>query len=41
MTELLTKNPPQAYSATISARMDFREYDPIDEDALNRILWHR
>jgi DNA-binding beta-propeller fold protein YncE len=39
-TDLLTKNPPQGYGATISARMDFREYDRIDEDALNRILWH-
>ncbi len=35
-----TKNPPQGYGAVASARMDFREYDRIDEDALNRILWH-
>jgi YVTN family beta-propeller protein len=39
-TDLLTKNPPQGYGAQISARMDFREYDRVDEDALNRILWH-
>jgi YVTN family beta-propeller protein len=38
--DLMTKNPPQGYGAAISARMDFREYDRIDEDALNRILWH-
>jgi len=38
--DLLSKNPAQGYGATESARMDFREYDRIDEDALNRILWH-
>ncbi len=38
--DLMTRNPPQGYGAAISARMDFREYDRIDEDALNRILWH-
>ena len=36
----MTKNPPQGYGAAISARMDFSDYDRIDEDALNRILWH-
>jgi YVTN family beta-propeller protein len=38
--DLMTKNPPQGYGAVTSARMDFREYDRVDEDALNRILWH-
>jgi len=38
--DLLSKNPAQGYGATESARMDFREYDRVDEDALNRILWH-
>jgi YVTN family beta-propeller protein len=38
--DLMTKNPPQGYGATMSASMDFREYDRIDEDLLNRILWH-
>jgi len=38
--DLMTRNPPQGYGAAISARMDFSEYDQIDEDALNRILWH-
>ncbi len=38
--DLMTRNPPQGYGAAISARMDFSEYDRIDEDALNRILWH-
>jgi DNA-binding beta-propeller fold protein YncE len=38
--DLMTKNPPQGYGATVSAAMDFSEYDRIDEDALNRILWH-
>ena len=36
----MTKNPPQGYGAALSAKMDFSEYDRIDEDALNRILWH-
>ena len=38
--DLLTKNPPQGYGAAASVAMDFSEYDRIDEDALNRILWH-
>jgi hypothetical protein len=38
--DLMARNPPQGYGATASARMDFSEYDLIDEDALNRILWH-
>ena len=38
--DLMTKNPPDAYGADASARMDFTEYDRIDEDVLNRILWH-
>jgi len=39
-TDLMTKNPPQGYGAAISARMDFSDYDRIDENALNRVLWH-
>ncbi len=38
--DLMTKNPDHGYGAVISARMDFREYDRVDEDALNRVLWH-
>ena len=38
--DLMTKNPPNGYGATASAAMDFSEYDRIDEDLLNRILWH-
>jgi hypothetical protein len=38
--DMMTKNPDHGYGAAISARMDFREYDRVDEDALNRILWH-
>lgn len=38
--DLMAKNPPQGYGAALSAAMDFSEYDRIDEDALNRILWH-
>ena len=36
--DLMTKNPAQGYGATASARMDFSDYDRIDEDALNRVL---
>jgi len=38
--DLMTRNPAQGYGAQLSAKMDFSEYDRIDEDALNRILWH-
>ncbi|MCX6591111.1 MAG: bifunctional YncE family protein/alkaline phosphatase family protein [Acidobacteria bacterium] len=38
--DLMTKNPPHGYGAQESARMDFSEYDRIDEDTMNRILWH-
>jgi YVTN family beta-propeller protein len=38
--DLMTKNPANSYGAQASADMDFSEYDRIDEDALNRILWH-
>src|SRR5215510_9119795 len=38
--DLMAKNPDHGYGAAQSAAMDFREYDRIDEDALNRILWH-
>jgi DNA-binding beta-propeller fold protein YncE len=38
--DLTTKNPSHGYGAVASARMDFSDYDRIDEDALNRILWH-
>jgi len=38
--DLNAKNPATAYGAARSAQMDWSEYDRIDEDALNRILWH-
>ena len=38
--DLSSKNPAQGYGAALSANMDFSEYDRVDEDALNRILWH-
>ena len=34
------KNGATAYGAALSAKMDWSRYDNIDEDALNRILWH-
>ena len=36
----MSKNPPNAYGAAIAAKMDFSDYDRVDEQALNRILWH-
>lgn len=38
--DLMTRNAPHAYGAQESARMDWSDYDRVDEDALNRILWH-
>lgn len=38
--DLDEKNGATAYGASLSARMDWSRYDNIDEDALNRILWH-
>lgn len=38
--DLLTKNAPNAYGAKLSAKMDWSDYDRVDEDSLNRILWH-
>jgi YVTN family beta-propeller protein len=38
--DVMKVNPPNAYGAAISARMDFSDYDRVDEQALNQILWH-
>ncbi len=38
--DLNAKNSASAYGATLSAKMDWSRYDNVDEDALNRILWH-
>jgi hypothetical protein len=38
--DLTTTNSPTSYGAAISARMDFSDYDRVDEQALNQILWH-
>lgn len=37
---LAERNMASAYGAKESNKMDFRGYDRVDEDALNRILWH-
>ena len=37
--DLDAKNGTMAYGARESAKMDWSEYDRIDEDTLNRILW--
>ena len=34
-----TVNPPTAYGAARSAKMDFSEYDKVDDFELNEILW--
>jgi YVTN family beta-propeller protein len=38
--DLYAKNPATAYGAAESAKMDWSEYDRIEEEKLNRILWH-
>jgi hypothetical protein len=38
--DLTSKNPANAYGAAIAAKMDFSDYDRVDEQTLNRILWH-
>ncbi len=38
--DLDARNPASAYGAMQSAQMDWSEYDRINEDELNRILWH-
>ncbi len=38
--DLLSKNPANTYGAAIAAKMDFSDYDRVDEQMLNRILWH-
>src|SRR4029079_18004976 len=37
--DLHAKNTPLAYGAERSSRMDFSEYDRIDDFELNEILW--
>ena len=32
-------NDFDAFGANVSAKMDFDDYDRVDEDQLNRILW--
>lgn len=38
--DLDARNKATAYGAAESMKMDFSAYDRIDEDTLNRILWH-
>lgn len=38
--DLTTRNTEHAYGARQSARMDWSDYDRINEDELNQILWH-
>jgi hypothetical protein len=38
--DLDAENSALAYGALRSSRMDFREYDRIDDFELNEILWH-
>jgi hypothetical protein len=37
--DLNARNTPDAYGAVRSGRMDFTEYDRIDDFELNEILW--
>jgi hypothetical protein len=38
--DLMSKNTADSYGAAIAAKMDFSDYDRVDEQQLNRILWH-
>ncbi len=38
-SDLSAKNDKEAYGASRSNKMDFREYDRVDEFELNEILW--
>ena len=38
--DLDARNTPLAYGAERSSKMDFSEYDKIDDFELNEILWH-
>ena len=38
--DVTTRNTATAYGAKQSARMDWSDYDRINEDELNEILWH-
>ncbi|MEO7274999.1 MAG: alkaline phosphatase family protein [Vicinamibacterales bacterium] len=38
--DLTMVNAPDAYGAAIAATMDFSDYDRVDEQTLNQILWH-
>jgi len=38
--DLMTKNTANSFGAAIAAKMDFSDYDRVDEQTLNRILWH-
>jgi YVTN family beta-propeller protein len=38
--DLMTKNTTNSYGALVAAKMDFSDYDRVDEQQLNRILWH-
>jgi hypothetical protein len=38
--DVTTRNTENSYGAKASAQMDWSDYDRINEDQLNRILWH-
>jgi YVTN family beta-propeller protein len=38
--DLMSKNTANSFGAAIAAKMDFSDYDRVDEQTLNRILWH-
>jgi hypothetical protein len=37
---LMSKNTSASYGSAIAAKMDFSDYDRVDEQTLNQILWH-
>jgi DNA-binding beta-propeller fold protein YncE len=38
--DLISRNTENSFGAAIAAKMDFSDYDRVDEQTLNRILWH-
>jgi YVTN family beta-propeller protein len=38
--DVMSKNTANSYGAALAAKMDFSDYDRVDEQLLNRILWH-
>jgi YVTN family beta-propeller protein len=38
--DIMSKNTVNSFGAAIAAKMDFSDYDRVDEQTLNQLLWH-